>query len=270
LDVSDRESQVAMNIQQSGTNADTAFKATERRSVPLAIGDFGMATMYDFSSDLASSATMLRRAPATPGNRTAAFALKRIFDVVVASILIVLLSPVLLAVALAVKLTSRGPVLFSQRRWGRGNTPFRLYKFRSMYVELEDKSGIAQTVANDPRVTAVGRFIRRTSLDELPQLFNVLKGDMSLVGPRAHVLGMHAAGVRYEDLVPEYFARHAVRPGITGLAQVRGLRGEVADVEHARARVASDLEYIRSFSIWADIRILLATIPAVLIGRAAF
>jgi exopolysaccharide biosynthesis polyprenyl glycosylphosphotransferase len=213
---------------------------------------------------------MLRRTQ-TPGlGKPGAFAVKRGFDIVVASLLILLLSPVLLTIALAVKLTSKGPVFFVQRRWGKGNVPFQLYKFRSMHVDLQDRSGIAHTVKNDPRVTAVGRFIRRTSLDELPQLFNVLKGDMSLVGPRAHVLGMHAAGVRYEDLVPEYFARHAVRPGITGLAQVRGLRGEVTDAEHAQARVDADLEYIRNFSVWADIRILLATIPAVITGKAAF
>lgn len=213
---------------------------------------------------------MLRRTQ-TPGlGKPGAFAVKRGFDIVVASLLILLLSPVLLTIALAVKLTSKGPVFFVQRRWGKGNVPFQLYKFRSMHVDLQDRSGIAHTVKNDPRVTAVGRFIRRTSLDELPQLFNVLKGDMSLVGPRAHVLGMHAAGVRYEDLVPEYFARHAVRPGITGLAQVRGLRGEVTDAEHAQARVDADLEYIRTFSVWSDIRILLATIPAVITGKAAF
>ncbi|BCW89859.1 hypothetical protein sos41_30270 [Alphaproteobacteria bacterium SO-S41] len=256
-----------MNIQPTGANADTA---TELGRAPFNIGEFGMSTMLNISNDLTPSTFLLRRPVAVPGNRTVAFAIKRAFDVVVASILILLLSPVLIGVALAVKLTSRGPVLFTQRRWGRGNTPFRVYKFRSMFVELEDKTGISHTVANDPRVTPVGRFIRRSSLDELPQLFNVLKGDMSLVGPRAHVLGMHAAGVRYEDLVPEYFARHSVRPGITGLAQVRGLRGEIGDATHARARVASDLEYIRSFSLLADIRILLQTVPAVLLGRAAY
>ncbi len=232
--------------------------------------DLGISTLLNPAATVPSQARTLRRIQ-TPGlGKPGAFAVKRGFDIVVASLLIVILSPLLIATALAVKLTSKGPVFFAQRRWGKGNVPFRLYKFRSMHVALEDRSGIAHTVKNDPRVTAIGRFIRRTSIDELPQLFNVLRGDMSLVGPRAHVLGMHAAGVRYEDLVPEYFARHAVRPGITGLAQVRGLRGEVTDAAHAQARVNSDLEYIRTFSVWRDIRIMLATIPAVITGKAAF
>ena len=258
-----------MNIQPAGANARDRFEAADTNAMTLRIGELGVAQVLNISSDL-SPAGVLRRPVAVPGNRSFAFAAKRAFDIAGAAALIVLLSPVLLAVAAAVKLSSRGPVFFTQRRWGRGNVPFDVYKFRSMYVEMEDRSGVAHTVKDDPRVTPVGRFIRRTSLDELPQLFNVLLGDMSLVGPRAHVLGMHAAGVRYEDLVPEYFARHAVRPGMTGLAQVRGLRGEVADAAHARARVASDLEYIRTFSVWADIKILLATIPLVLAGRAAF
>ncbi len=228
-----------------------------------------MATMLNIGAGASSTTVLLRQPLVQHKSKAVALALKRCFDVAVSAVLLILLSPVMLAVAAAVKLTSRGPVFFGQRRWGRGNAPFRLYKFRSMYVELEDKSGIAHTVKNDPRVTPVGRFIRKYSLDELPQLINVLKGDMSLVGPRAHVLGMHAVGVRYEDLVPEYFARHVVRPGMTGLAQVRGFRGEVADEEHARGRVACDLEYIRDFSIWQDIKIMVLTIPAVLFGYAA-
>lgn len=234
------------------------------------MSDLGIATLLNSGVVSSTQGAVLRRTQ-TPGlGKPGALAVKRGFDIVVSGLLILILSPVLLALAAAVKLTSKGPVLFIQRRWGKGNVPFRLYKFRSMHTDLEDRSGIAHTVKNDPRLTAIGRFIRRSSLDELPQLFNVLMGDMSLVGPRAHVLGMHAAGVRYEDLVPEYFARHAVRPGITGLAQVRGLRGEVTDADHAQARVDADLEYIRNFSVWADIRIMLATIPAVVSGKAAF
>lgn len=219
---------------------------------------------------MSSQGAVLHRTRMPGLGKPGAFAVKRAFDIVVAGILLILLSPLLLAVAAAIKLTSKGPVFFVQRRWGKGNVPFQLYKFRSMRTDLEDRSGIAHTVRNDPRVTRIGHFLRRSSIDELPQLLNVLKGDMSLVGPRAHVLGMHAAGVRYEDLVPEYFARHAVRPGITGLAQVRGLRGEVTDAVHAQARVDADLEYIRTFSVWRDLRIMLATIPAVITGKAAF
>lgn len=258
-----------MNIQPAGANAADRFETTEAKPISFRIGELGVSQVLNISSDL-TPAGLLRHPVAAPGNRTFAFTAKRAFDIAVAAVLILILSPVLIAVALAVKLTSRGPVFFVQRRWGRGNVPFQVFKFRSMFTDMEDRSGVAHTVQNDPRVTPVGRFIRRTSLDELPQLFNVLLGDMSLVGPRAHVLGMHAAGVRYEDLVPEYFARHAVRPGITGLAQIRGLRGEVTDAEHARARVSSDLEYIRTFSVWQDIKILFLTVPAVLIGRAAF
>lgn len=195
--------------------------------------------------------------------------LKRLGDFVGALVLLVVLSPLLLAVALAVKLTSRGPVFFAQKRWGKDNRPFTVYKFRSMYADRCDVTGVQHTVANDDRVTPLGRFLRKTSIDELPQLLNVLVGDMSLVGPRAHVLGMKAVGRRYEDLVPEYFARHAVRPGLTGLAQVRGLRGEVADVGHARGRIESDLEYIARYSLWLDIKIAALTIPAVLTGKAA-
>lgn len=259
-----------MNVQRTSLDHDKRFDLKAPAKAPFQMTDLGISTLLNSGTTVSTQGRMLRRTQ-TPGlGKPGAFAVKRGFDIVVASLLILLLSPVLLTIALAVKLTSKGPVFFVQRRWGKGNVPFQLYKFRSMHVDLQDRSGIAHTVKNDPRVTAVGRFIRRTSLDELPQLFNVLKGDMSLVGPRAHVLGMHAAGVRYEDLVPEYFARHAVRPGITGLAQVRGLRGEVTDAEHAQARVDADLEYIRTFSVWSDIRILLATIPAVITGKAAF
>lgn len=259
-----------MNALQTGSDRDKRFGVTARTRASFKMSDISVVSMFAPVSPGAGSLDLPTRDLAPRGDKPFSFALKRAFDIVVSSLLIVLLSPLLLVVALAVKLTSKGPVLFVQRRWGRGNVPFQLYKFRSMHVDLEDRSGIAHTVKNDPRITAIGRFLRRSSIDELPQLFNVLKGDMSLVGPRAHVLGMHAAGVRYEDLVPEYFARHAVRPGITGLAQVRGLRGEVTDAEHAQARVDSDLEYVRTFSVWRDLRIMLATIPAVIGGKAAF
>jgi exopolysaccharide biosynthesis polyprenyl glycosylphosphotransferase len=258
-----------MNIQTTEKKAEKSFRNGSATQVPFTVRELGLATVLNVGADVSSTTVLLRQPLAQRRSKTATFAFKRCMDVVASALLLVLLSPVLLAVAAAVKLTSPGPVFFGQRRWGRGNAPFRLYKFRSMYVELEDKSGIAHTVQNDPRVTPVGRFIRKYSLDELPQLINVLKGDMSLVGPRAHVLGMHAVGVRYEDLVPEYFARHIVRPGMTGLAQVRGFRGEVADEDHARGRVACDLEYIRTFSIWQDIKIMVLTIPAVLFGYAA-
>jgi lipopolysaccharide/colanic/teichoic acid biosynthesis glycosyltransferase len=191
---------------------------------------------------------------------------KRVLDVVIASATLIALAPALLLIGLAIKLTSKGPMLFKQTRYGRDNIPFTLYKFRSMYVDRQDLSGIAHTVEHDPRVTKVGRFIRAWYLDELPQVINVLKGDMSIVGPRAQVMGMRAVGVCYEELVPNYRARHAVRPGITGLAQVRGFRGEIKNAEHAIARVDADLEYIQSASLWLDLKILVLTVPSVIFG----
>ena len=185
---------------------------------------------------------------------------KRLFDVLASGCALMVLSPLLLAIAAAIKLTSPGPVFFTQLRYGHRNRPFRIFKFRTMHVQLSDKSGITQTVGNDPRVTLLGRVLRQTSLDELPQLINVLIGDMSLVGPRPHVPGMKAASVKYEDLVPYYFQRHNIRPGITGLAQVSGCRGSTALASAAVSRVDYDLEYIERWSLWLDIKIIWRTI----------
>jgi lipopolysaccharide/colanic/teichoic acid biosynthesis glycosyltransferase len=161
-------------------------------------------------------------------------------------------------------------VLFTQPRYGFRNKRFRIYKFRTMYTHLSDRSGTQQTVRRDPRVTAVGRLLRRTSLDELPQLLNVLKGEMSLVGPRPHVPGMLAGGMLYEQLVPYYFQRHTVRPGITGLAQVSGFRGETTQPGDAIARIDCDLDYIEGWSPWIDIKILAKTCKReFLLGKAA-
>jgi exopolysaccharide biosynthesis polyprenyl glycosylphosphotransferase len=194
---------------------------------------------------------------------------KRLFDVVCAVGALVVLSPLLASVALAVKLTSPGPVFFTQYRYGRNNHRFTIYKFRTMHAHLGDTSGVKQTVANDPRVTRIGRFLRQTSLDELPQLINVVIGDMSLVGPRPHVPGMRAASTLYESLVPYYFQRHTIKPGITGLAQVSGCRGSTASANLAISRVDYDLEYIERWSLWLDIKIIWWTIKRELLpGRA--
>ena len=192
--------------------------------------------------------------------RPAHLAAKRLIDIVGAAFGLLLLSPLLIAVAAIIKLTSAGPVFFRQERTGLDNKPFQILKFRSMYTDRCDLSGVAQTVADDPRVTPIGRIIRKTNIDELPQLINVLWGDMSLVGPRPHVPGMLAAGVRYEELVLGYERRHAMRPGITGLAQANGLRGPTSEVEPSVMRVVRDIEYIRDFSVWLDIRILFRTV----------
>jgi Undecaprenyl-phosphate glucose phosphotransferase len=197
-------------------------------------------------------------------------ALKAIFDRCVALILIVALAPVLAAVALGVRLSSRGPVLFVQKRYGFNNEEFGVFKFRSMYVDQCDHNATKLVTRGDPRVTPFGAFIRRTSLDELPQLFNVLRGDLSLVGPRPHALKGAAAGRAYEQVVDNYFARHRVKPGITGWAQINGWRGETDTVEKIEQRVAHDLHYIEHWSIWLDIGILLRTPFAVLGGRNAF
>jgi Undecaprenyl-phosphate glucose phosphotransferase len=196
--------------------------------------------------------------------------LKFCLDLVVAFVAIILLSPVLLAVAAAVKFTSKGPVLFKQMRYGFNNELIEIYKFRSMYTEQADINASKLVQKNDPRVTKVGRFIRRTSLDELPQLFNVLKGQLSLVGPRPHATKAKAAEQLYEHVVDGYFARHKVKPGITGWAQIHGWRGETDTEEKIERRVEYDLYYIDNWSLALDVYILARTPFALLNTKNAF
>jgi len=186
--------------------------------------------------------------------------LKRSVDMAGASVGLVLLVPLFALIAIAIKSTSRGPVFFRQQRYGLNGIPFSVFKFRTMHSHLCDSSGVSQTVRNDPRVTWIGDFLRRSNFDELPQLINVLKGDMSLVGPRPHVPGMLAAGVPYEDFDNRYMDRHQVRPGITGLAQVSGFRGETRDRHAARMRLEHDLKYIKKQSFLFDVKIIAGTI----------
>lgn len=185
---------------------------------------------------------------------------KRCFDAAAAAAALLFFAPLFIFIALAIKATSRGPVFFRQQRYGYRNRLFRIYKFRTMRTELGDPTGVKQTTSDDARVTRIGRVLRRTSFDELPQLINVIKGEMSLVGPRPHVPGMLAADILYEDLVPYYFQRHAARPGITGLAQVSGCRGSTRDAGSAIARIDYDLNYIERRSLGLDIAIILATV----------
>jgi putative colanic acid biosynthesis UDP-glucose lipid carrier transferase len=188
---------------------------------------------------------------------------KRSMDIVLAGLGLVLLSPFLLLIAAAVRLTSRGPALFRQRRYGLDGEEILVYKFRSMRV-CEDGPVVTQAHKGDPRITPIGAFLRRTSLDELPQLINVLQGKMSLVGPRPHAV---AHNEQYRKLIDGYMIRHKVRPGITGLAQVNGLRGETRTLEKMCERVRYDLEYLRNWSPWLDIRILFKTIGVVIRDR---
>jgi lipopolysaccharide/colanic/teichoic acid biosynthesis glycosyltransferase len=194
--------------------------------------------------------------------------IKRLFDIIVSLGAIIALSPILVLTALAVKLTSPGPILFRQARLGRDARPFHMYKFRSMRAEASDYKADQLTRRDDPRVTAVGGFIRRTSIDELPQLFNVLKGDMSIVGPRPHAAGAKAAETLYWEVDSRYWARHCIKPGITGLAQVRGHRGSTDAHEDLILRLQSDLEYVTDWSIWRDIGIMLATLRVLVHDRA--
>ncbi|MEP0233909.1 sugar transferase [Roseibium sp.] len=186
--------------------------------------------------------------------------IKRLFDIVGAVSGILLLAPLMAGIAIAIKVNSTGSVLFRQTRHGRNGSTFTILKFRSMYADLGDASGRQQTVRDDPRMTPVGRFLRRSNFDELPQLFNVLKGEMSLVGPRPHVPGMLAAGLPYEEFDPRYHQRHRVKPGITGLAQVNGYRGETKVPHAAHMRLEHDLAYVARHSPLLDIKIIFKTI----------
>jgi Undecaprenyl-phosphate glucose phosphotransferase len=195
---------------------------------------------------------------------------KRGEDLLLAGIALVLLSPIIGLAALAVRLSSPGPILFVQPRVGFNNEVINVLKFRTMFADQTDIGARATTTKDDPRVTPVGRVFRKFSIDELPQLLNVIRGDMSLVGPRPHALEMRVGDHYYQDAVRGYAGRHRVRPGITGLAQVKGLRGEIRTVERAKRRVELDKEYIDRWSLGFDLLILLSTVRAVLFDRDAY
>jgi Undecaprenyl-phosphate glucose phosphotransferase len=184
---------------------------------------------------------------------------KRIFDIVFSLLGIVVFSPIMLATAVAIKLDSRGPILFKQKRHGFNNEVVEVYKFRSMYADQSDPTAKNTVTKNDPRVTRVGRFIRKTSIDELPQFFNSLMGSLSLVGPRPHAVAAQSHNLLYTEVVDGYFARHKVKPGVTGWAQINGWRGEMDTDEKIRKRTELDLYYIENWSLWLDLKILLLT-----------
>lgn len=194
--------------------------------------------------------------------------LKRSFDLVVTLLVLPILLPLLAAIALAIRLDSPGPIFFKQDRYGHGNQQFKILKFRSMRVDMQDDSASKLTERDDPRVTRIGAFIRRTSLDELPQLFNVLSGEMSLVGPRPHAERALAGNSLYWEVDPSYWHRHVVKPGITGLAQVRGYRGNTFEEQQLRDRLSADLEYVADWSLLTDMAIILRTIGVLLHSNA--
>jgi putative colanic acid biosynthesis UDP-glucose lipid carrier transferase len=192
--------------------------------------------------------------------------LKRGCDVALASVCLAIAALPMLVIAALVKMTSPGPVFFRQRRYGLDGREILVWKFRSMRV-CENGPQVHQAKKQDPRVTPVGAFLRRTSLDELPQLFNVLEGSMSLVGPRPHA---SAHNEHYRRLIPGYMLRHKVKPGITGLAQVRGFRGETDSLDKMASRIQCDLQYIREWTLWLDVRILLETVRVVVSRENAY
>ncbi|MEZ5734615.1 MAG: exopolysaccharide biosynthesis polyprenyl glycosylphosphotransferase [Novosphingobium sp.] len=208
---------------------------------------------------------VLSRGPLSLVNRLQ----KRIFDLVVGAGALLFFAPLMLIAAILIKLESPGPVFFRQVRVGQGNRQFWIYKFRSMRIDSTDQDGNLSTRRDDDRITRVGRFIRRTSIDELPQLINVLLGDMSIVGPRPHALGSLAGEDLFWEVTARYWTRHALKPGITGLAQIRGLRGATSTAQDLEQRIRADLEYLATWSIANDVLILLRTVR-VIIHRNAY
>lgn len=184
---------------------------------------------------------------------------KRAFDIVFSLVGILIFSPVMIAAAIAIKLETSGPVLFRQKRHGFNNEVIEVFKFRSMYTDQCDPAAKMVVVKNDPRVTRVGRFIRKTSIDELPQFFNALFGSLSLVGPRPHAVSAQSHNKLFDEVVDGYFGRHRVKPGVTGWAQINGWRGEIDTDEKIRMRTEYDLYYIENWSLWLDLKILLLT-----------
>jgi lipopolysaccharide/colanic/teichoic acid biosynthesis glycosyltransferase len=195
---------------------------------------------------------------------------KRAIDYSLAALALLILAPLLLVIAAAIKLDSAGPVFFRQPRRGLNNETFTLFKFRSMYTHLSDIEANRQTSRDDPRVTRVGKWLRRVSFDELPQLFNVLRGEMSLVGPRPHAPNMRVEGQLLDAASSDYLLRYCVRPGITGWAQVHGARGQVVRQADLQRRVYYDLEYIREWSIRLDLKILMLTLTREIFSKNAF
>lgn len=250
-----REHQHAWSLLLKGLNIRGEILLDESNKLgALGLGRYGLAETL-----------IISRGPLSMANR----AKKRLLDLAVTIPALIFFAPLFLILALLIKLESPGPVFFSQVRVGRSNRQFNILKFRSMRAELCDEDGQRSTERNDDRITRIGAFIRRTSIDELPQLINVLRGDMSLVGPRPHALGSLAGGRPFWEIDEQYWIRHALKPGITGLAQIRGYRGATQEPEDLERRLGADLEYVSNWRLWRDISILFATVR-VIIHRNAY
>ena len=230
------------------------------------IPDVRSLALFDTSSVIELLGVPAINLVASPLSSSALFK-KELIDRVFAAVALVILMPVLVAIAIAVKLSSRGPVFFRQKRKGADGRVFTIYKFRSMRVHTEAHGTVSQATRDDPRVTRVGAFLRRTSLDELPQFFNVLRGDMSVVGPRPHALEHDDL---YQSVVAGYIHRYRIKPGITGWAQINGYRGETDRLEKMELRVAHDLYYLGHWSFWLDMRIIAATVFRGLVSPNAY
>lgn len=209
---------------------------------------------------------LIERRPLSQG----AVLLKAVEDRVLAAGILLAISPLLLVIAALIKVDSPGPVIFRQKRYGLNNKLIEIFKFRTLHVGQSDTNAEQLVTRNDSRVTRIGGFLRRTSLDELPQFLNVLRGDMSIVGPRPHALSAKAGILQYDEIVGDYAARHRVKPGITGWAQINGWRGETTTAEHIEQRVAHDFFYIANWSLGLDLKIVLKTVTAGFSGRQAY
>jgi len=250
--------------------SDLVQDASFQRTPSINLSSFARSNS-DSVSDMGGLAQKAARSMSAQSlSRRINFIFKRLLDIAVSGSALVVLSPLFLVTIVLIRLESPGNAIFVQERWGRGKQKIRIYKFRSMFAHRCDRSGVQQTIVNDERVTRLGQFLRRTNLDELPQLINVFKGDLSLVGPRCHVVGMQAAGMQYEELVPEYHIRHFIRPGITGLAQVKGLRGPTTDANLAILRVENDLVYVSEMNVALDIKIIVLTCFREIVGGSGF
>lgn len=231
----------------------------------ILLPDSNMLGAIDISDYHGNETLVVSRGPLSMSSR----AKKRLLDLAITIPALIALTPFFLVIAIAIKLESKGPVFFRQQRVGRSNALFDILKFRSMRAEMCDTEGAVSTQRDDNRITRVGAFIRKTSIDELPQLINVMRGDMSLVGPRPHALGSLAGDKLFWEIDEQYWVRHALKPGITGLAQIRGYRGSTLVKEDLENRLSADLEYLHGWRLWRDFSILFATVR-VLIHRNAY